>query len=215
MTPIVQSVQEATPRLLSLRLKLETREAHHRVEDVPFIQAFLRGVVAPDSYRQMLVEFHHIYGRLETNLRRHATHPLVAPIFLPALWRQESLAADLAVFATQPYPPPSPAARRYGARINFVGKHHPALLSAHAYARYLGDLSGGQILGAIAAQALRLDAQHGLAFYAFPQIPQFQEFTKEYRARLDGLPVSEALATLIVAEAVRAFSLNHAVFAAL
>ena len=44
-----------------------------------------------------------------------------------------------------------------------IAKEEPYLLIAHHYTRYLGDLSGGQILKNIAQKALNLD-QQGLAF---------------------------------------------------
>lgn len=204
---------------LSVQLRAGTRAAHRRLQDVVFIQSFLHGMVDLDSYRRMLVQLRHIYDHLEANLQRHAQHPLLEPLCLPALWRHEALAADLAVImpgpGPGPCPSPSPATRRYGARIDFIGQQHPALLLAHAYARYLGDLSGGQMLGDIAARVLHLDPQHGLAFYTYPQIPKLGDFKQEYRARLDRLPVGEALAKSIVAEAVLALTLNRAMFVAL
>jgi len=42
-------------------------------------------------------------------------------------------------------------------------------LIAHSYTRYIGDLSGGQILG-IAERAMNSDGQ-GTAFYEFKDIP--------------------------------------------
>ena len=196
-------------------LRAGTRKAHRLVESMAFVRSFLRGVVEPASYRQLLIELHHIYSRLEENLRQNAAHPLVAPLILPALWRQRALERDLAFF-TGPSPPiPSAAARRYGARLDWLGAQRPELLVAHSYTRYLGDLSGGQILRKITARALHLSGASGLAFYDFPQIADVPLFKQEYRARLDRLPVGAELATEIVAEAVTAFAQNGAVFAAL
>lgn len=48
----------------------------------------------------------------------------------------------------------------------------PAPLLAHAYVRYLGDLSGGQTIRHILAKAYDLDeaAGTGVAFYAFKEL---------------------------------------------
>ena len=45
----------------------------------------------------------------------------------------------------------------------------PALLAAHAYVRYLGDLAGGQALGRIARQAYALPDGAGTRFFDFGQ----------------------------------------------
>ena len=55
-------------------------------------------------------------------------------------------------------------------RINQISKEKPELLVAHAYTRYLGDLSGGQILKKIAQRGMGLQGSEGLAFYEFDKI---------------------------------------------
>lgn len=40
---------------------------------------------------------------------------------------------------------------------------------AHAYVRYLGDLSGGQVIGARIKKAYGLNGQDGTAFYRFDE----------------------------------------------
>ena len=49
---------------------------------------------------------------------------------------------------------------------------NPAPLLAHAYVRYLGDLSGGQTIRHILAKAYGLDeaAGTGVSFYAFKEL---------------------------------------------
>ena len=47
---------------------------------------------------------------------------------------------------------PSPRLLDYVNRINQISEEKPELLVAHAYTRYLGDLSGGQILKKIAQE---------------------------------------------------------------
>ena len=106
------------------------------------------------------------------------------------------------------------------ARQAAVGEHdrrtladrRPELLVAHAYTRYLGDLSGGPILRRITARAFGLVGDAGLAFYAFPEIADLPSFKLDYRSRLDELPVDEALTEELIAEACRAFELNGAIF---
>jgi heme oxygenase (biliverdin-producing, ferredoxin) len=48
----------------------------------------------------------------------------------------------------------------------------PSALLAHAYVRYLGDLSGGQVIRRRVVKAYGLDAESGLglSFYSFKQL---------------------------------------------
>ena len=62
-----------------------------------------------------------------------------------------------------------------------VGEEAPELLVAHAYTRYLGDLSGGQQLARVARKAYNLEkGGAGTAFYEFGNIENFNRFKKGY-----------------------------------
>ena len=82
----------------------------------------------------------------------------------------------------------------------------------HSYTRYLGDLSGGQILKNIAQRAMNLADDEGVAFYEFPTIPDEAEFKVGYRSSIDAAPVDEAMADRIVEEANDAFGTNMVLF---
>ena len=107
-------------------------------------------------------------------------------------------------------------ARAYAAHLRELADRDPALLVAHAYTRYLGDLSGGQILRGAAVRILGLTPDGpGLAFYDFPQIPDLNTCKADLRARPDALPLAPREITALVAEARDAFARNSAVFAEL
>jgi hypothetical protein len=58
---------------------------------------------------------------------------------------------------------------------------------AHAYTRYLGDLSGGQVLARVARKTYGLEkGGAGTQFYEFDNIENKNGYKKGYRARLDG-----------------------------
>lgn len=216
---------------LAARLRDGTAEAHRAAERGPFIRAFLGARRAPSSagtpttpsldrltYRDYLVGLWAVYTALEAGLERHREHPIAGPLALPYLYRAPAIAADLQTqFATTPEAQrPVPAARAYADHLHQLADHDPALLVAHAYTRYLGDLSGGQILRGAAARILdiadvRVDTP-GLGFYDFPQIPDLKACKADLRARLDALPLAPAEATALVAEACSAFARNAAVF---
>ena len=48
-----------------------------------------------------------------------------------------------------------------------IAKENPALLIGHHYSRYIGDLSGGQLLKTITKKAMNLSNDKGLNFYIF------------------------------------------------
>lgn len=219
---------------LSARLRDGTREAHRAAERGAFVRAFLgarrpdgAGPTGPtidrDIYRAYLIALHAVYTALEDGLERHREHPIVGPLALPYLYRAPALAADLQTLSTleradtQPNAQgasPVPAALALAAHLRELADRDPALLVAHAYTRYLGDLSGGQILRGAAARILGVpDDGPGLAFYDFPQIPDLNACKADLRARLDALPLAPAGVTALVAEARDAFAYNAAVFA--
>jgi hypothetical protein len=111
---------------------------------------------------------------------------------------------------------PSPAAKQYVERIEYLKGHSPTLIIAHAYTRYLGDLSGGQILARAASKAYGLPEGVGTAFYCFDGIgsdpADIKAFKKSYRASLDALRLSAVEADAMVSEASNAFLLNILIF---
>jgi heme oxygenase len=82
----------------------------------------------------------------------------------------------------------------------------------HHYTRYIGDLSGGQILKNIAQKAMNLGEHDGLRFYEFDAIPDEKGFKTNYRSVLDNLPIDQAMADRIVGEANEAFHCNMKMF---
>ena len=91
-------------------------------------------------------------------------------------------------------------------------KESPELLVGHHYTRYMGDLSGGQILKNIAQKAMNMDGDDGLRFYVFDEIADEKAFKTTYRATMDELPIDQDTADRIVEEANNAFHMNMHMF---
>lgn len=153
------------------------------------------------------------YTALEEEIERNKDHPEFAPLYFPTeLHRHDALARDLEYF----YGPDwqnlvscSPATQHYVDRIHEVGQTDPVLLVAHSYTRYMGDLSGGQVLKKVAQRALKLPPTgEGLEFYHFEGIHSAKAFKQLYRSRMNELDLSAATKERIVDEAVRAFHFN-------
>jgi heme oxygenase len=183
---------------LSAQLREGTKQSHTMAENMAFIKCFLKGVVDKRAYSRYVGNFYFVYSALEEGFAQLREHPLVGRLYYPELWRKASLEKDLNYFV--------------GPNWRAVVKPSPACLIAHAYTRYIGDLSGGQILKNIARRAMGLPQGEGTAFYDFEQIPHEGKFKQRYRAQLDALELDQATIDRIVAEANYAFKLNMDLF---
>jgi len=200
---------------LATQLREGTKKSHTMAENVGFIKCFLKGVVEKASYRKLVGNFYFVYGAMEEEMMKLKDHPVISQIYFPELNREKSLEKDLYYY----YGPNwrqevklSPAGEEYVKRIHQVAKEQPELLVAHSYTRYMGDLSGGQILKNIAQKAMNLEEGPGTAFYEFENIPDEKAFKVQYRQALDELNVDQATADQIVVEANDAFKLNMKMF---
>ncbi len=81
---------------------------------------------------------------------------------------------------------------------------------AHAYVRYFGDLSGGQVLKKLLGRSMQLRPE-ALSFYDFPDIADHRSFKNEMRAALDDAADVISDQEGLLGEAVLAFEHNIAV----
>ena len=200
---------------LASQLREGTKKAHTMAENTGFVSCFLKGVVDKASYRTLVADLWFVYCAMEEEIGRLADHPVVGQINFAALNRRESLEQDLAFYFGGDWRSSikaTPGAQAYVARLHSVAQEAPELLVGHHYTRYIGDLSGGQILKKIAQKAMNLGEHDGLRFYEFDSIPDEKAFKVNYRAVLDNLPIDQATADRIVAEANRAFHYNMKMF---
>jgi heme oxygenase len=203
---------------LSALLREGTAEAHRQAERAPFLGALLRGALSREAYARYLASLHPVYVALEGALEAHRAHPHLAPFARAELYRTEALAADLAHLAGPDWRTGVAVARAgeaYAEHVAGLAAREPLLLVAHAYTRYLGDLSGGQLLRKPVARAYGLTGPEGLAFYAFPRVADVRGCARDFRAALDALDLPPPRAGALLAEARHAFALNGALFAEL
>lgn len=199
---------------LATKLRVGTKKAHTMAENVGFVKCFLKGVVEKNSYRKLVANLYFVYSAMEEEMDRHKNHPLVSKINFKELYRQRSLEKDLSYYYGGNWREQiqlTPAGEAYVQRIRQVSNQEPELLIAHSYTRYLGDLSGGQILKGIAQTAMNLNGK-GTAFYEFEDIPDEKALKNKYRQALDELPIDDATADRIVDEANAAFAMNMKMF---
>ena len=200
---------------LATKLREGTKKSHTMAENVGFVKCFLKGVVEKTSYRKLVANLYFVYSAMEEEMERHKHHPIVSKIYFPQLNRKASLEQDLHYYYGQNWQEqvaPSAACQDYIQRIRDISNNEPELLAAHSYTRYLGDLSGGQILKGIAQRAMNLTDGQGTAFYEFADIADEKAFKQTYRQALDEFPVDDAAADRIVEEANAAFGMNMKLF---
>lgn len=202
---------------LARQLREGTKKSHTMAENTGFVTCFLKGVVDKLSYRNLVADFYFVYSAMEEEigLLRSQGHPVVSRMDYPELNRRESLEKDLEFYFGGDWSlsvKPTLAAQAYVNRIHEVAKDSPELLVAHHYTRYIGDLSGGQILKSIAQKAMNLGEHDGLHFYEFEEIDDGKDFKSKYSANLDTLPIDQEMADRIVEEANKAFKFNMNIF---
>ena len=196
------------------QLRRGTRADHTAAEASGFVTELLEGRLPRAAYAALLAQTHLVYEVLEELVSAHAEHPEVRPFADPALVRLPSLQADLAHLLGPGWRDalvPLPATERYLARLREVGDR-PSALVAHHYVRYLGDLSGGQVIRRLVGRAYDLETD-GVRFYVFDGVPRPKPYKDRYRAALDAVPWGARERAAAVAEASRAFALNAGVFA--
>ncbi|MBT1018622.1 biliverdin-producing heme oxygenase [Canibacter sp. lx-72] len=169
----------------------ESSWAHHsESEGADFMTDIMRGISPLSDYTALVVQHYVLYKELEKASDKLAENPLTAGFDTPALRRIKALEIDLQHLLGanwEAHCKALPASSAYAARIREIAANgwHAGIV-AHHYTRYLGDLSGGQMI------AKRIRSQHGLesngvAFYEFAELGDLNEFKQQYRAQLDRL----------------------------
>ena len=190
-----------------------TAAIHRQAERAGFIADLIRNRATRQGYALFLRNLVPAYEALEHALARHVDTPVLAAFADPRLRRLPALLRDIEAIEGDGWPailPLLPAAEAYAGAITEAARGTGLRLVAQAYARYLGDLSGGQILKPLLGRTLALGPD-ALGFYDFPGVTDVTEPKTAMRDALDAIPVTSADATLLVEEANEAFRHNIAV----
>ena len=202
---------------LAGQLREGTKKSHTMAENTGFVACFLKGVVEKTSYRKLIGDLYFVYKAMEEEIDRlvQENHPVIKHIGFKELFRRQTLEKDLEFYYGNNWLDQitiSESAQSYVNRIRLVANESPELLVGHHYTRYIGDLSGGQILKKIAKKALNLRGDDGLNFYEFKLIEDEKLFKKSYSETLNKLPIDQKIADNIIEEANEAFAYNMKMF---
>lgn len=199
---------------LSAALRAGTREDHENAERSPFVEHLVSGRLDVAAYTDLAAQQLAVYTALEAAGSALRAAGDDGALVFDELERVPAIEADLAHLlgpAWRDQVRTLPATTAYVERLHTVAVDLPAY-AAHAYTRYLGDLSGGQILQRMIERHYGLSGA-GLTFYDFPQIHKLKPFKDVYRERLDALDLTPGQRAAVVEEARLAFRLNQAMFA--
>ncbi|MFD6162134.1 heme oxygenase (biliverdin-producing) [Nocardia sp. NPDC060256] len=207
-------MSEAAP--FSKQIRNATEEQHNDARSSRFITDMLGGALGIDSYQRYTGQLWFVYRALEARWDSLAADPVAGPFIRTELARTAELERDLAHLIGPHWRDelaPLPATVAYTDRIDECARDWPAGYIAHHYTRYMGDLSGGQIVRDTAERLWNLPHRgDGVRFYVFDAVANPAAFKREYRSLLDGLPLDDLERRRVLDEGQRAYSMNTAVF---
>lgn len=217
--PAVESVLSETPAALSEELKTHTAAAHSAAEDSSFVAELMGGTLDAAALVSLLDQSLVIYRALENALAAHVDHPQLGAFIDPKLARVAALEADMAFHHGADWEAQLadgrieivPATRAYADALENLGAESIEFLLAHHYVRYMGDLSGGQIIQRLVQRHYGI-ADEGLNFYTFPEIEKPKPYKDGYRNLMDTTDFTREQKDTILAHAADSFELNRAVF---
>ncbi len=193
---------------LSGLLRARTTDSHARAERSGVVAAILAGTVTRPRYALWLRNLLPVYQELEQAALRHRARPGFAWMADSRLHRAGRIAADLDALAVSDAVFILPAGQGYVQRVKSADSGAGDRLLAHAYTRYLGDLSGGQVIRRHLLRQFGPDIP--TSFTEFPTMPRVGAFVADLRAALDEAGHHVADREQVAEEAVVAFELNIA-----
>ena len=203
----------------STLIRTASHEQHVEAETSSFMSDLLGGRLGVDAYARYTEQLWFVYEALESGAERLAADPVTGPFIQPELYRLGALERDLEHLRGAGWRTGLTALPATRWRTPGPGPHRPAWPAgyiAHHYTRYLGDLSGGQIIRDKAEKTWGFTRKgDGVRFYVFEEISNPAAFKRSYRELLDEVRADDLEKQRIVAECKRAFALNTAVFRAL
>ncbi|MGW2448707.1 biliverdin-producing heme oxygenase [Streptomyces sp. NPDC001675] len=200
-------------------IRTASHQQHVAAETSSFMSDLLGGRLGVAAYARYTEQLWFVYEALESAAGRLAADPVAGPFVRSELLRLPALERDLAHLRGPRWRSRAsalPATEAYADRVRECAERWPGGYVAHHYTRYLGDLSGGQIIRDRAEKTWGFARKgDGVRFYVFEDIANPAAFKRSYREHLDAVDADELERQRIVAECKRAFALNTAVFEAL
>ena len=191
-------------------LYLRTKTLHVEAERTGIIRDLLRGEASREGYVLLLRNLFPAYQAMERGLEHHRRSPGLGALANYRLDRAAAIQSDLIALCGKRWNRDLPllaAGEAYAGRVAKSAEGDGAQLIAHAYTRYLGDLSGGLILQRLLVRSLELRPSE-LSFYDFPRFSDLDGLKADYRKALDRAGALVRDRDAVVEEGAVAFTLN-------
>ena len=198
----------------SQALRERTRGGHSDSEGATFMDDLMTGKGSRDDYVSLVAQHFFIYEALEAAAERMKDDADAAAFITPQLTRLPALESDLEFLIGPGWRSviaPLPTTARYVDRIQTVAATWSGGFIAHHYTRYLGDLSGGQIIRTLMQRQFGFET-NGVGFYLFDEIAKPKEFKDVYRAQLDAVTWNEDERERVIDEVMIAYRFNTELF---
>lgn len=199
------------------RIRTATWGDHGDSEGATFMADIMRGKGTIDDYTDLVAQHYFMYEALEAATQQIVDTPALAGLHPESLRRLATLERDLTHLLGESWRErieAVPATIAYAQRITQVAEDGwlPGII-AHHYTRYLGDLSGGQVISRRVVKQFGFDGD-GVAFYDFTDLGDLGAFKDAYRAALDvfGETLTEEEKLRMLDEVRAAYGFNTAVF---
>lgn len=179
-----------------------------------FMADLLGGQGSRDDYTALLGQHFFVYQALERAAEERASDPVAALFMSPALTRLPAIRADLRFLLGDDWEArvePFDTTRRYVERIRTVAAGSTGGFVAHHYTRYLGDLSGCQVVRTVVQRQFGFET-NGVGFWLFSGIAKPKEFKSVYRAQLDAVGWTDAEREEVLHEVGVAYRLTEDMF---
>ncbi|WP_418956737.1 heme oxygenase (biliverdin-producing) [Streptomyces tritici] len=200
----------------STLIRTASQAQHTEAESSGFMTDLLGGRLGVDAYARYTEQLWFVYRALEEGAETLRTDPVAGPFIRPELFRTAALERDLTHLRGPDWRAgvsPLPSTAAYADRVAACARDWPAGYVAHHYTRYLGDLSGGQIIRDRAERTWGFARKgDGVRFYVFEDIANPAAFKRGYRELLDAVNADDLERQRIVDECKRAFDHNGAMF---
>ncbi|MES2169796.1 MAG: biliverdin-producing heme oxygenase [Actinomycetota bacterium] len=199
----------------SQALRERTWSNHGESEGADFMSDLMSGRGTRDDYIALVAQHFFIYRALEAAEAGMADDPTVAPFISPQLTRLPAIEGDLEFLIGADWRAqisPLPTTERYVDRISTVAATWPGGFIAHHYTRYLGDLSGGQVIRTLMQRQFGFQT-NGVGFYLFAGIASPKKFKETYREQLDAVEWSDEERDRVIDEVLIAYDFNTELFA--
>jgi heme oxygenase len=203
--------EEPTALTFSEAVKAASWNAHEHAEHSQFMQDLLAGRLDREAYARLVAQHYFAYCVLEEASRSMADDPIGSRFTFPELYRVPALETDLAALLGPEWRDritPTLETTTYCERLRAVCFDWPGGYVAHHYVRYMGDLSGGQVIRRIVERTYELEDHAGTGFYVFDEVGDLKAFKARYRDLLDGVPWEATDRDRVVEEILTAYSLN-------